>query len=242
MIDVEIHEGGLYTDISISSLGLQPTVGTFGWYIPYPRAVWEAIGQEAVESAQANAPVDTGYLRDHIQYHADDGGVEIVATAPYSAYQEYGTIYMNGRNYFEPAVRNAVEAHMADLYQVESLTASIADILTTGPNMISSNAQFVLVQCNIATGYLNQLAALGCTAAELDDLNGCLDMLRSAAIKAAQYQEEYKQVQSEFGILGQLAIFLAQLLAMMILAFINTLISQISYSAGSPRNHERVFF
>lgn len=241
MIDVEIHEGGLYTDISIDSLGLPQSYGRWGFAVPYPRKIWETIGQEAVEQAQADAPVDTGFLRDHIQYNADDGGVEIVATAYYSAYQEYGTIYMNGRNYFEPAVRNAVEAHTSELMEVAHLTSNIVDVLgllTT----VRENPKFVYLQCQIAFGYVQQLIGLGCTDDDIGPLQGSLEQLFNCAQQMMEYQTQYQQSQSRLGALGNLAVFIAQLLAEMILAIFQQLLDLVSYTPTTYREHNRIFF
>jgi HK97 gp10 family phage protein len=68
---------------------------------------WKEFGETFEEQAKATCPVDTGYLRAHIGYHADSGGCEIWSDAPYSAYQEYGTSKMRAQPYFEAAMVNA---------------------------------------------------------------------------------------------------------------------------------------
>lgn len=63
------------------------------------------IAQVIVDSAQANAPVDTGYLRDNIQIQSEsDTEVIVVSAAEYSTFVEHGTRYMSAQPFFEPAI------------------------------------------------------------------------------------------------------------------------------------------
>jgi HK97 gp10 family phage protein len=64
--------------------------------------------QLIVDSAQANAPVDTGFLRDSIQVAEEsDTSVTVVAEAEYAAFVEYGTRFMSAQPFFEPAIEEA---------------------------------------------------------------------------------------------------------------------------------------
>jgi len=67
----------------------------------------EMAAKEMRDEAKANAPVKTGYLRDHIGYYTlgkPTTQAIVESTAFYSQFQEYGTRYMAGR-YF---MRNAM--------------------------------------------------------------------------------------------------------------------------------------
>lgn len=59
---------------------------------------------EVVLYAKAYAPVDTGYLRDHIERQGDT----VVSLASYSTYQEYGTSRMQAQPFMRPAIQTAV--------------------------------------------------------------------------------------------------------------------------------------
>lgn len=66
------------------------------------------IAQIIVDEAQANAPVDTGYLRDHIRMTEEsDTSVTVVSEAEYSSFVEFGTRYMSAQPFFEPAIESA---------------------------------------------------------------------------------------------------------------------------------------
>lgn len=63
------------------------------------------IAQVIVDAAQANAPVDTGFLRDNIQIQDEsDTSVTVVSQAEYSSFVEFGTRYMAAQPFFEPAI------------------------------------------------------------------------------------------------------------------------------------------
>lgn len=104
---VENRDGKLFAMATPADMGLPPTTPMCHVPIPYA-GHWEQMGQLFEEQAKANCPVDTGYLKNHIGYHADSGGVDFWSDAPYSAYQEYGTWKMRAHPYFEAAVANAM--------------------------------------------------------------------------------------------------------------------------------------
>jgi HK97 gp10 family phage protein len=60
-----------------------------------------------VRHAQENAPVRTGYLRDHIHKDGQGDEVTVVSEATYSAEVNYGTVYMPPRPFFTDAVEQA---------------------------------------------------------------------------------------------------------------------------------------
>lgn len=112
---VEDRSGKLFAAMTPSDLGLPFT--TSMCHIPIPYATyWEQIGATFKEIAQGTCPVDTGYLRDHIGYHADSGGCDFWSDAPYSAYQEYGTWKMRPQPYFEAAMVEATAQYEGSMW------------------------------------------------------------------------------------------------------------------------------
>lgn len=78
------------------------------------RNVQEAMRFEAEamkNTARARCPVRTGRLRDSIFAKVEEWTVKIGATAPYAAYQEFGTRYVRPRRFLS----NAVESRMQSL-------------------------------------------------------------------------------------------------------------------------------
>lgn len=69
------------------------------------QSVFRESGDFAVQRMQEDAPKDTGYLADHIELtKATPEELEIVSSAEYSGYQEYGTQFQSGTEFFRPAV------------------------------------------------------------------------------------------------------------------------------------------
>lgn len=72
-----------------------------------------------VNDAQASAPVDTGYLRDHIQITiSSDTEIVIESEAGYSGFVEFGTFKMSAQPYFFQAAdtaRQELEAVISNL-------------------------------------------------------------------------------------------------------------------------------
>ena len=61
-----------------------------------------------VSNAQANAPVDTGFLQDNIQITSEsDTSITVTSEAGYSGFVEYGTSRMSAQPFFEPAIEEA---------------------------------------------------------------------------------------------------------------------------------------
>lgn len=70
------------------------------------------IGREA----RRIAPVDTGYMRDHIQEKdiTNKSGV-LESSAEYSIFQEYGTSKMRAQPFMRPALKNS-EAQLINIF------------------------------------------------------------------------------------------------------------------------------
>jgi len=62
-------------------------------------------------TARANCPVRTGYLRNSIYATVKDWIIQLGATASYAIYQELGTRYIKGRRFLS----NAVQLRMQSL-------------------------------------------------------------------------------------------------------------------------------
>jgi HK97 gp10 family phage protein len=76
--------------------------------------------------AQANCPVDTGFLRDSAFMQISEDDVEIGFEAPYASYVEFGTYKMAAQPFLRPAfdemedealsaIVDSVQAHMRDI-------------------------------------------------------------------------------------------------------------------------------
>lgn len=77
-------------------------------------SIW---GMMCSRYAQLNAPVDTGNLRNSIDYKVNlsDASVEIGSNVEYAIYQEFGTSRMrasnHGRGYLRPAVNDHIQEY-----------------------------------------------------------------------------------------------------------------------------------
>jgi len=71
----------------------------------------QELAEAIKETAQRIAPVRTGYLRSTIFTETAEWTVKVGASAPYAAYVEFGTRFMQGRRFLV----QAVEAHRPQL-------------------------------------------------------------------------------------------------------------------------------
>ena len=74
-------------------------------------------GAQLQKTAQKNAPIDTGNLRQKITLEITDGGktAEVESTAEYGAYVELGTRFMKAQPYLKPAFEEQKEKFKADM-------------------------------------------------------------------------------------------------------------------------------
>lgn len=63
-----------------------------------------AIGESAVSHARERVPVDTGALRDSIEYAIDGDAVSVGSDKSYAVAVETGTYKMKARPYLKPAM------------------------------------------------------------------------------------------------------------------------------------------
>lgn len=104
------EDGSLYCDIDVESLGYKYRTPSLHIPIKYDANKFREMADVFVANARSTCPVDTGFLRDHNDAHADQGGVEMWSEATYSVYQEYGTSRMRAQPWFESSVQLAVES------------------------------------------------------------------------------------------------------------------------------------
>lgn len=75
------------------------------------RALW-AVGAKAEGYAKANAPVDTGRLRNSITHKEDASSTVIGSNVEYAAAQELGTSRgIRGKHYLQNAVANHTDEY-----------------------------------------------------------------------------------------------------------------------------------
>lgn len=86
----------------------------------------EELAESIKETAQSMAPVRTGYLRSTIFTEAIEWAVKIGASAPYAAYVEYGTRFVQGRRF----ISQALELHRLQLVNIvdEAVNESIVEV------------------------------------------------------------------------------------------------------------------
>ena len=66
--------------------------------------LWIDFSTRVVSAAKAIAPVDSGYMRDTIQYKFVDDGVLFSASSGYSLFVEYGTVNQAAQPFLGPAI------------------------------------------------------------------------------------------------------------------------------------------
>ncbi len=70
-------------------------------------------------SAKAKAPVDTGFLKNHItSSYPDRLEGHVKSEAAYSGYQEYGTRFQTGKPFMRPALREVEPQFKKDMTDV----------------------------------------------------------------------------------------------------------------------------
>lgn len=74
-------------------------------------------GEQMLQRAQKNAPVDTGELRDSLRMDIDEAGfsVNIKSDADHASYVEYGTRYQNAQPFIGPAFKRQQRKLKKDL-------------------------------------------------------------------------------------------------------------------------------
>jgi HK97 gp10 family phage protein len=62
------------------------------------------VAREIEQDAKANAPVQTGYLRESIEAQVEGKSAEVVAGAEYAGFVEFGTYKMPAQPFMSPAI------------------------------------------------------------------------------------------------------------------------------------------
>ena len=66
------------------------------------------LAQYVAKRAREYAAVDTGYMRDHtVAKQTGEGKADVVSTAPYAEFQEFGTYKMAAQPFLRPALADA---------------------------------------------------------------------------------------------------------------------------------------
>lgn len=79
-----------------------------------------------LSEAQANCPVDTGFLQSTGFMQVNGNDIEIGFGAEYASYVEFGTYKMAAQPFLRPALDNAEAAALSAI--VDSVTANLRDI------------------------------------------------------------------------------------------------------------------
>lgn len=74
------------------------SIADIGETMPLPAA------QYIAKQARDYAHVITGYMRDHIKAQKKGRSAEVIASAPYSVFEEYGTRYRVPHPFIRPAI------------------------------------------------------------------------------------------------------------------------------------------
>jgi HK97 gp10 family phage protein len=222
LVNIENRNGKLFAMVTPADLGLPPTTTMCHIPIPYG-SYWEQMGQIFQEIAQSTCPVDTGYLRDHISYHADNGGCDFYSDAPYSAYQEYGTWKMKAQPYFEAAVYEAIT-------QLEgSMKAMASEYLDMDSDLwfLTSRCgrEGSLEECYADLNRLDKIiafmetenATLAAEAGWYYDLTTLYDAREKIATRI-QELEEIEEMRRQQGLGGFLAEIIGMMLAQLLMA------------------------
>jgi len=80
----------------------------------------EELAESIRETAQRIAPVRTGFLRSTIFTEVAEWTVKVGASAPYAAYVEFGTRFMQGRLFLS----RALEAHRSQFVDIVAQTVN----------------------------------------------------------------------------------------------------------------------
>lgn len=90
------------------SLDVSKAYRTSGYdEIPSQDEIEEAIldaAEEGVKVAQDNARVDTGFMRDSVDYYIDGTTLHFECDVDYAEYNEYGTYKMDAQPFMEPGL------------------------------------------------------------------------------------------------------------------------------------------
>lgn len=236
---VEIRgDGSLYCDISIESLGFPSFTPLCALPIRYDSEKFKEMGEIFVGLARSTCPVDTGFLRDHNDYAADAGGIEMWSEATYSAYQEYGTSRCRPQPWFESSIMTALaDSGIEDNFRQTETRYTYVDselnaIQIATPTSYGECASLIARIQNLQS----ELASLGI---HVEGLQESLDALE-ARVQEMMMQiamQMMAQPQMQLNFLEEMIIaFIAGAIAGMIRILIQNIINNKKMVDANPHN------
>lgn len=230
-------DGSLYCDISIESLGFPSYTPLCSLPIKYDEGKFKEMGEIFVGLARSTCPVDTGFLRDHNDYAADAGGIEMWSEATYSAYQEYGTSRCRPQPWFESSIMSALaDSGIEDTFRITqtrwfAVDGELAMIQSANPTSIA--------ECYMLIDRINalqaDLAGLGIFVEGLDESLEAIEMRVNMMIKQFMMQAITQQQQQLNWLEEMIIAFIAGAIGGMIRFLIENIIERSDQDAN-PHN------
>lgn len=217
-------DGSLYCDVSIESLGFLSFTPLCSLPIRYYGGKFQEMGHIFVEIARSTCPVDTGYLRDHNDYAADAGGIEMWSEAFYSAYQEYGTSRCRAQPWFESSIMTALaESGIEEEFKTTQTRYMHVDGELSA---IQSATPMSIGDCYALIDRINRLQSdLIALGIDVDGLNESLEQLEWEIEDMAEQMAMQASAAGAAG--GGILQMLMQLLVAMIVSAIMAMIREI---------------
>ena len=230
-------DGSLYCDVSVKSLDFSQYTPLMNLPIKYDESKFREMGELFVEYARSTCPVDTGYLRDHNDYSADAGGIEMWSEAYYSVYQEYGTSRCQAQPWFESSILSAladsgIEENFKALEVRYLHVDSLLNELYTMAFVTKADALYGLELCRKLKAEFDLLGID-------DDIVDLVDQITSEIKSGIAAIEEQQQAmrQSSMRWLEQLIIsIIVGILSSLIKMMIETLIGGMRDIDANPHN------
>lgn len=230
-------DGSLYCDVSVKSLGFSQYTPLMNLPIKYDESKFREMGELFVGFARSTCPVDTGYLRDHNDYSADAGGVEMWSEVFYSAYQEYGTSRSRAQPWFESSILSAladsgIEENFEALKTRYLYVDSLLNELYTMVFVTKADALYGLKLCRKLRAEFDLLGID-------DDIVGLVDQITSEIASRIAIIEEQEQVmrQSSMRWMEQIIIsIIVGIISSLIKMMIDSLIGGMRAKDANPHN------
>lgn len=231
-------DGSLYCDVSVESLGFPQYTPLMNLPIMYDESKFKEMGELFVGYARSTCPVDTGYLRDHNDYSADAGGIEMWSEAFYSAYQEYGTSRCRAQPWFESSIMSAladsgIEDNFSSLQTRYMYVDSLLNELYTMTFVTKADALYGLELCRKLRA---EFGILGID----DDDGGIVDQITqeiASRIAIIEEQEQQGMTQEPMGWIAQLIIsIIVGAIASLIRMMVENLLEGMRQIDANPHN------
>lgn len=230
-------DGSLYCDVSVESLGFPQYTPLMSLPIKYDESKFREMGELFVGFARSTCPVDTGYLRDHNDFSADAGGIEMWSEAFYSAYQEYGTSRCRAQPWFESSILSAladsgIEENFEALETRYLYVDSLLNELYTMVFVTKADALYGLELCRKLRA---EFGLLGID----DDDGGLVDQITSEIASRIAIIEEQEQAmsQSPMGWMAQIIIsIIVGAISALIRMMIDNLLGGLKAVDANPHN------